>query len=243
MHTLGVPSRITDCIASIPKDVIGNDQNERNTEANDHNQPIRQSTRTRRAPRWLDDFVINTCNSSSQCAPTPLTKKASTAITYPLSTFPYKISDNLRPEYVNFLTNLSSSHEPRSYVQAKDDSKWVEAMNHEIDDLERNGTWIISELPPRKLAIGCKWAYKIKRHPDGKIDIYKARHVAKGFHQIEGIDYNESFSPVAKPVIVRVLLTVATAKQWSIHQIDINNAYLHGSIDEEVYMVAQELQG
>lgn len=113
---------------------------------------------------------------------------------------------------------------------------WVQAINNEIEALEQNKTWEITELHLGKLAIGLKWVYKIKRHPDGRIDRYKFRLVAKGFHQIEGIDYTESFSPVAKLVIVRVLLAVATARGWPIHQIDINNAFLHGFLEEEVYM-------
>lgn len=110
----------------------------------------------------------------------------------------------------------------------------MQAMEEEIKDLEQNKTWILTELPPNKIAIDCKWV--IKHHPDGNVERYKEMLVAKGLHQIEGIDYTDSFSPLAKLVTVRVLLVVATAKRWSIRHVDISNAFLHGSLDEEVYM-------
>lgn len=124
-----------------------------------------------------------------------------------------------------------------TFEQAKEDKDWVKAMQHEIKALEDNRTWTITKLPPEKSAIGCKWVFKVKRKPDGTIDRYKARLVAKAFHHVEGIDYTESFSPVAKPVTVHVLITIATARDWPIHQIDINNAFLHSFLDEAVYMV------
>lgn len=198
----------------------------------------RHSTRQRRTPGWLRDFVVNTatatdddacdiCDSIIQKNPT----------NYTPCTFPYRVSKCFDKTYVNFLTNLSIDFEPRNFEQARENDKWTEAMQQEIRALEQNNTWVITDLPARKLAIGNKWVFKVKRKPDGSVDRYKARLVAKGFHQVEGIDYTESFSPVAKLVTVRVLLTVATARNWSIHQVDINNAFLHGYLDEEVYMV------
>ncbi|PKI50616.1 hypothetical protein CRG98_029003 [Punica granatum] len=109
-------------------------------------------------------------------------------------------------------------------------------MTEEIKALESNGTWTIEHLPPGKRPIDCKWVYKIKRRADGSIERYKARLVAKGFTQVEGVDFNETFAPVAKLVTVRCLLVVAMAKGWEIHQMDVNNAFLHGDLDEEVYM-------
>ncbi|PKI40395.1 hypothetical protein CRG98_039241 [Punica granatum] len=109
-------------------------------------------------------------------------------------------------------------------------------MAEEIRALEDNGTWVVQSLPPGKKPFGCKWVFKIKRRANGIVERYKARLVAKGFTQIESVDFHETFAPVAKLVTVRCLLTIAIAKNWEMHQLDVNNAFLHGDLDEEVYM-------
>ena len=113
---------------------------------------------------------------------------------------------------------------------------WQEAMDEEISTLELNHTWDVVPLPPSKPPIRCKWVYKIKYNPYGLVERYKAWLVAKGYTQQEGLDYSGTFSPVAKSVSVRVLLCIATIKGWPLHQLDVNNAFLHGDLDEEVYM-------
>jgi hypothetical protein len=102
--------------------------------------------------------------------------------------------------------------------------------------LEANSTWEITDLPLDKHPIGCKWVYKIKHRANGEIERYKACLVAKGYTQREGLDYSDIFSPVAKLTTVRCLLALAAIHNWHIHQLDVNNAFLHGSLDEEIFM-------
>lgn len=109
-------------------------------------------------------------------------------------------------------------------------------MSKEIAALEESGTWTLEDLPLGKRAIGSKWVYKIKYLSNGKIERYKARLVALGNKQIEGEDYGETFSPVAKMGTVRMFLKVAAGNDWPVYQMDAHNAFLHGDLEEEVYM-------
>ena len=109
-------------------------------------------------------------------------------------------------------------------------------MSKELNALEVNHTWVLTSLPPGKHPIGCKWVYKLKFKSDGSIERYKARLVAKGYNQQEGIDYFETFSHVAKLVTVRSFVAIVAAEGWSLTQLDVNNAFLHGDLHEEVFM-------
>jgi hypothetical protein len=142
----------------------------------------------------------------------------------------------LSPNYKSFVFNASTIHEPSTYNEASKSPHWCEVMTAEITALETNQTWFLTSLPPGKTPIGCKWVYKVKLRSNGTLERYKARLVAKGYNQQEGFDYFETFSLVAKFVIIRSLLAIAAVKGWVLYQLDVNNAFLHGILDEEVYM-------
>ena len=109
-------------------------------------------------------------------------------------------------------------------------------MKEELDALSKNHTWDLVTLPPGKSVVGYKWIYKIKTRSDGSIKCYKAHLVVKGFTQEYGIDYKETFAPVARISSIRALLAVAAASKWDLFQMDVKNAFLNGDLSEEVYM-------
>lgn len=109
-------------------------------------------------------------------------------------------------------------------------------MQVELSALHRNNTWSLVPTSPSRKVIGCKWVYKLKFKSDGSIERHKARLVAKGFHQTPGLDYTETFSPVAEPNTVRLVISLALSWNWSIRQLDMHNAFLNGDLNEEVYM-------
>ena len=109
-------------------------------------------------------------------------------------------------------------------------------MDQEIMAFHTINTWTLVPKPPGVNIIANKWLYRIKRRPDGTIDRYKARLVAKDFTQLSGIDYKETYSPVIKATTIRLILALATMNKWQIKQLDVTNTFLHGNVTEELYM-------
>ncbi|CAN1312477.1 Retrovirus-related Pol polyprotein from transposon TNT 1-94 [Linum perenne] len=174
-----------------------------------------RSGRAIKPPAYLQDYSYN-------------------SVKYPIQSF--VSTDRLSHSYQQFVFAVSSEVEPATYKAAIQSSNWIKAMSSELDSLHKTNTWSLVPLPHGKKPIGCKWVYKIKYKADGSIERYKARLVAKGYTQTAGIDYIETFAPVAKMTTVHVLLSLAAIKGWKLYQHDVNTAFLHGDLYEEVYM-------
>ncbi|GJV06718.1 zinc finger, CCHC-type containing protein [Tanacetum coccineum] len=133
--------------------------------------------------------------------------------------------------------------DPRTLSEAmasRDVAFWKEAVQSEIDSIMHNDTWELTDLPPGCKALGCKWILKRKMKVDGSIDKYKARLVIQGFRQKEGIDFFDTYAPVARISTIRLLLALAAIHDLVIHQMDVKTAFLNGDLDEEIYMKQPE---
>ena len=177
---------------------------------------MRKSTRISKAPAYLQDYKCSSVVHNQFDPSNPAFKSGSTSsklgTQYPLSD--YLDSSGLSPSYAHFCSLITAISEPKSYSEAVKDPKWQNAMADEIAALESNQTWTITSLPLHKKAIGCKWVYRVKYKADGTVERYKARLVAKGFTQQEGLDFTETFSPLAKMTLVKTLLAIAAVRGW-----------------------------
>ena len=136
--------------------------------------------------------------------------------------------------YAELLATALVGRDPATFEEAmhsNEAGEWMEACQYEIDALAKNGTWELVNLPHGQKAVNSKWVFKLKS--DGH---YRARLVAKGFTQIPGIDFDETFSPVARFESLRMLLALAALEDWHIHQMDVKSAFLNGELEEEIYM-------
>ena len=160
-------------------------------------------------------------------------------------------SDRIRhePERYGFLVTdnhdvlLVDQNEPTTYQEAMldiDSEKWLEAMKSEIQSMYDNQVWTLIDPPEGTKTIGCKWVFKKKTDMDGKVHTYKARLVAKGFKQTHGIDYDETFSPVAMLKSIRILIAIAAYHDYEIWKMDVKTAFLNGNLLEDVYMTQPE---
>lgn len=118
--------------------------------------------------------------------------------------------------------------EPTNVDEVLKRPEWLTAMKDELEALDRNETWELVHRIPDMNVVGSRWVFKTKLKPNGSIDQFKARLVAKGYNKKEGIDFDETFSPVVKPTTIRIILSSFVVYHWPICQLDIKNAFLHG---------------
>ena len=119
-------------------------------------------------------------------------------------------------------------------IDCVDNSKWKMEMKEEMDSLDKNKTHELVELPKDRKIVGCKWVFKLKKGVDGKVERYKAILVAKGYSQMEGIDYHEIFSPVVKLVSIHIMLALVTLFDLELEQLDVKKTFLHGDLEEDI---------
>ncbi|GKA03524.1 retrotransposon protein, putative, ty1-copia subclass [Tanacetum coccineum] len=139
--------------------------------------------------------------------------------------------------------SLGDLNKPTSYKAAMLDpesNKWLDAMNAEMQSMIDNKVWVLVDLPPNCKTVGSKWIFKKKTNMDGIVHTYKARLVAKGYTQLYGVDYEETFSPVADIRAIRILISIAAFYDYEIWQMDVKTAFLNGYLDENIYMVQLE---
>nr|GEV66690.1 putative reverse transcriptase, RNA-dependent DNA polymerase, Gag-polypeptide of LTR copia-type [Tanacetum cinerariifolium] len=130
-------------------------------------------------------------------------------------------------DHLDFFSN-QISQKPYDKGRATSDSNWVEAMNNEIEGLNKNNTWTVCDLPCDRKRIGCKWIYKIEYKASGEVERYSSRLVAKGFSQRQEFDYDEAFSHVVKMVIMRCLISTVVVNSWPLYQLAVNNSFYMG---------------
>lgn len=186
----------------------------------------------RRLPNYLKDYAYVKLNINPKRMTSIL--ESSSGITYPISNI--LNYDKFSQKHRAYLAYITNDEKPQSYTRAIKHTVLREAMAQEIKALEDNDTWELTHLPQERKLIGCRLVYKIKHKATCDIEKYKVRLVAKRYTQIEGRGFNGTFAPVAKVTTVRCLLTVAVVKGWKLHQMDVDNAFLHVELIEEVYM-------
>ena len=134
------------------------------------------------------------------------------------------------------MSQFSETHEPETFGEASVHPYWDTTMNEKYRSLMENDTWYLVPLPKGIKFVRCKWVYRTKYASDGSVEIHKAQLVSKGFSRVQGIDYNETFPPVAKMNSICLVISLAASHKWEVHQMDVKSALLHGDLQEEIYM-------
>jgi histone deacetylase 1/2 len=191
-----------------------------------HTTSVGSPARTASAPTASPGSSATSAPAAPPVQPTRAVTRAQNNIHRPKQFFPGII------RYGGFC----ATGEPETWQEALDDPQWKQAMELEYDALHRNETWHLVPAQAGRNVIDCKWVYKIKRKSDGTVDRFKARLVAKGFKQRYGIDYEDTFSPVVKIATICLVLSIPVSRGWQLRQLDVQNAFLHGVLEEEVYM-------
>lgn len=130
--------------------------------------------------------------------------------------------------------------EPAEFNEAMKDDKWIDSMKDELRMIEKNDTWELVDRPQNRKIIGVKWVYRTKLNADGSVNKHKARLVAKGYNQVFGVDFSETFAPVARLETIRMLLALSAQKGWKLYQLDVKSAFLNGFLQEEIYVEQPE---
>jgi hypothetical protein len=129
-----------------------------------------------------------------------------------------------------------SLEKPKKIEDALKDSNWVNAMHEELNNFTRNQVWKLVNRPKNYNVIGTKWVFRNKQDQDGMVVRNKARLVAQGHTQVEGLDFGETYAPVARLEAIRILLAYACAHNIKLYQMDVKRAFLNGYINKEVYV-------
>lgn len=224
-------------IANVSNSVLGNDDDtiiySRPSTSNNVNDAIHQEIRNRNPPQEVTNSGRILRSMTGTLKP----------IYDPKSLIPGYVPEIERRKSGRDVVLYSLNDEPETVKQAKESKdweKWQQAMKEEIQALEENQTWVIVDKPPNVRPIKAKWIFKLKLNTDGSVERYKARLVAKGYSQIPDIDYKQTFAPVASMTTVRMLLAASVQYNMKIVQFDIKTAFLHGDLDEELYMECPE---
>ena len=187
-------------------------------EEEEFHSPMGEVCSGKRKPKWLQDTLRDATSVAEPKRP---------------------VRESRPPErfcsYMAIVGNIIDS-EPSSYEEAASQQVWREAMQEEYSSIMKNDVWEVVPRLEGKSVVTSRWLYKVKHAADGSIEKFKARFVARGFSQVEGVDYEETFAPVARYTSIRSIISIAAEMGWKIHQMDVKTAFLNGFIQEEVYI-------